>query len=190
LFDPQRDADLTYRFGQDLGVSAMIFMALVLWPLGEIDRARQVGKEMLARAVGSDHLLTQVYGHFQYAVLNVTARNPAETAHHAKAVADLAREHGMQLYRAYGGFLEPWARWYLGDRNNGVFEMRRGIAACLDQGNALYTQLFETVLAEAEAEAGESKRGSRASIMPLPRRSAPASAGMRPTPFAFAARYC
>jgi class 3 adenylate cyclase/predicted ATPase len=155
LFDPQRDADLAYRFGQDPIVSAMTFLAYVLWPLGEIDRAQQVAKEMLARAVASGHLLTQVYGRFQYAVLNVTIRNPAETARHANAIADLAREHGMQLYRAYGGFLDPWARWYLGDRNNGLFEMRRGIAACLDQGNALFTQLFETALAEAEAEAGE-----------------------------------
>jgi class 3 adenylate cyclase/predicted ATPase len=155
LFDPQRDADLTHRFGQDLGVSAMTFLAFVLWPLGETDRARRVGKEMLARAMASGHMLTLVYGHFQYAVLNVTSRNPAETAPHAKAIADLAREHGMQLYSAYGSFLEPWARWHLGDRNNGLFEMRRGIAACLDQGNAMYTQLFETALAEAEAEAGE-----------------------------------
>jgi predicted ATPase len=33
--------------------------------------------------------------------------------------------------------------------------MRRGIEACHDLGNALYTPLFETALAEAEAEAGE-----------------------------------
>jgi hypothetical protein len=37
MFDPQRDRDLTYRFGQDMGVSAMVFMALALWPLGETD---------------------------------------------------------------------------------------------------------------------------------------------------------
>src|SRR5580692_11250221 len=37
--DPQRDRDLIYRFGRDTGVSAMVFMALALWPLGETDRA-------------------------------------------------------------------------------------------------------------------------------------------------------
>src|SRR5262249_24739742 len=31
MFDPQRDRDLTYRFGQDVGVSAMVIMALALW---------------------------------------------------------------------------------------------------------------------------------------------------------------
>ena len=33
--------------------------------------------------------------------------------------------------------------------------MRRGIAACHDMGNAHFMTLFETALAEAEAEAGE-----------------------------------
>ena len=47
-FDPQRDRDLIYRFGRDMGVSAMVFMALALWPLGETDRACRIGEEMLA----------------------------------------------------------------------------------------------------------------------------------------------
>jgi hypothetical protein len=40
IFDPQRDRDLTYRFGQDTGVSTMVIMALALWPLGETNHAR------------------------------------------------------------------------------------------------------------------------------------------------------
>jgi predicted ATPase len=61
----------------------------------------------------------------------------------------------MPLYSAYGEFLKPWARWHLGDREGGLAAMRRGIAACHDMGNVLFTTLFETALAETEAEAGE-----------------------------------
>jgi len=67
----------------------------------------------------------------------------------------LAREHGMALYSAYGEFLQPWARWHLGDREGGLDAMRRGIAVCHDMGNFVYMTLLETALAEAEAEAGE-----------------------------------
>ena len=155
MFNPQRDRDLTYRFGQDMGVSAMVFMALALWPLGETDHARRIGEEMLTRAVASGHMLTTVFGHFQYAVLHVARRDAATTAPLAEAVVKLAREHGMPLYSAYGEFLHPWARWHLGDRDGGLAAMRRGIAACHDQGNVVFTTLFETALAEAEAEAGE-----------------------------------
>jgi predicted ATPase len=155
MFDPQRDRDLTYRFGQDMGVSVMAFIALARWALGETDQARRVSDEMLVRAVASGHMLTMVFAHFQYALLHVVRRDAAATAPLAEAVVKLAREHGMPLYSAYGEFLQPWARWHLGDREGGLAAMRRGIAACHDIGNALYTTLFETALAEAEAEAGE-----------------------------------
>jgi predicted ATPase len=155
MFDPQRDRDLTYRFGQDLGITTMVFLALALWPLGETDEARRIGEEMLARAVASGHMLTRVVGHFQYALLHVIRRDAAITAPLAKAMVKLAREYGMPLYDAYGEFLQPWARWHLGDREGCLAAMRRGIAACHDMGNAVYTTLFETALAEAEAEAGE-----------------------------------
>ena len=155
MFDPQRDHNLTYRFGRDTGVSAMVFMALALWPLGETDRACRIGEEMLARAVASSHMLTTVYGHFQCALLHVARRDAVTTAPLAEAVVKLAREHGMALYSAYGEFLQPWARWHLGDREGGLDAMRRGIAACHDMGNFVYMTLLETALAEAEAEAGE-----------------------------------
>jgi class 3 adenylate cyclase/predicted ATPase len=155
MFDPQRDRDLTYRFGQDMGVSVMAFIALARWTLGETDQARRVNEEMLARAVASGHMLTTVFAHFQYALFHVVRRDAAATAPLAEAVVKLAREHGMPLYSAYGEFLQPWARWHLGDREGGLAAMRRGIAACHNIGNALFTTLFETALAEAEAEAGE-----------------------------------
>ena len=149
MFDPQRDHNLTYRFGRDTGVSAMVFMALALWPLGETDRACRIGEEMLARAVASSQVLTTVYGHFQCALLHVARRDAVTTAPLAEAVVKLAREHGMALYSAYGAFLQPWARWHLGDREGGLDAMRRGIAACHDMGNLVYMTLLETALAEA-----------------------------------------
>jgi class 3 adenylate cyclase/predicted ATPase len=155
MFDPVRDRDQSYRFGRDVGVSAMVFSALALWPLGETDEARRIGEEMLARAVASGHMLTTVYGHFQYALLHVARRDATATLPLAEAVVKLAREHGMPLYTAYGEFLHPRARWYLGERQGGLAAMRGGIAACHQMGNHLYMTLFETALAEAEAQAGE-----------------------------------
>jgi class 3 adenylate cyclase/tetratricopeptide (TPR) repeat protein len=39
LFEPGRDDDLAFRFGHDAGVSAMFYLALVLWPVGDVERA-------------------------------------------------------------------------------------------------------------------------------------------------------
>ena len=38
IYNRERDRELAFRFGQDYGITAMSFLALVLWPLGEIDR--------------------------------------------------------------------------------------------------------------------------------------------------------
>ena len=39
LFQPARDDDLAFRFGQDAGVTAMLWLAFTLWPLGDVGRA-------------------------------------------------------------------------------------------------------------------------------------------------------
>ena len=114
MFDPQRDHDLTYRFGRDMGVSAMVFMALTLWPLGETEQARRIGEEALARAAASGHMLTTVYGHFQYALLHVARRDAATTAPLAEAVREVGARtwHGalQRLWRvpAAVGAVASW----------------------------------------------------------------------------------
>ena len=39
LFQPGRDDDLAFRFGRDPGVAAMDYLALTLWPIGDVRRA-------------------------------------------------------------------------------------------------------------------------------------------------------
>ena len=67
----------------------------------------------------------------------------------------LSANYGLWVGHLSRGEVGPWARWHLGDREGGLDAMRRGIAACHDMGNVLFTTLFETALAETEAEAGE-----------------------------------
>ena len=62
IFDPQRDRDLAYRFGHDVGVAEMAYLAMVRWLLGEIDSANRLAAEMVTRAVRTGHVPTVVYG--------------------------------------------------------------------------------------------------------------------------------
>jgi tetratricopeptide (TPR) repeat protein len=45
VLDSERDRDLAFRFGQDQVAAALIYLALVLWPLGEVGRARQFANQ-------------------------------------------------------------------------------------------------------------------------------------------------
>src|SRR5271157_521306 len=52
LFQPGRDDEMAFRFGPDPGVSAMAYLAFVLWPLGEVDQAVSLIERMRARIAG------------------------------------------------------------------------------------------------------------------------------------------
>ena len=64
LYGPERDRELAYRFAQDIGVAAKIYLSLVLWVLGEPDRARSVMNEALVLAGETKHVPTLVYAHY------------------------------------------------------------------------------------------------------------------------------
>ena len=155
IFDPERDSDLAFRFAQDLGVSITAYLALVLWPLGEVDRAREVAEEMVARATKIGHVGTAVYGNFHFAMFEMMRRNPAGAAPHIEALIDLAHTHAMPTWTAYCRFLRPWSRRHLDGPDGGLSEMRAGIAACREQGMGNFIPFIATALAEAEVEAGE-----------------------------------
>jgi len=59
------------------------------------------------------------------------------------------------MFAAYGAFFESWSRVQSVDHEIGLADMRAAIAACRKRGIGLNVPLFTTVLAEAEAQAGE-----------------------------------
>ena len=155
IFNPQRDRDLAYRFGHDVGVAEMAYLAMVRWLLGETDHAHRLAAEMVTRAIQAGHVPTVVYGHMHKAIFELMRRNPSGAAPHVEVFVDLARQHAMPNWLAYGRFFEPWARWHMASRDGSLSDMRRAIVALREQGVALYTIALETVLAEVEAEEGQ-----------------------------------
>ena len=51
LFQPGRDDDLAFRFGHDPGVAAMLYLALALWPLGDVERAISLDRDACRRGI-------------------------------------------------------------------------------------------------------------------------------------------
>ncbi len=155
MFDPERDADLVIRFAQDVGVAIMAYLALALWPLGEVDRARKIAEEMMARATQIGHVGSIVYGHSHVAALELMRQNLVAAGRNSETLVELARAHEIPMFATYGTFYRSWSRVPSVDREIGLADMRAAIAACRKLGIGLNVPLFETALAEAEAEAGE-----------------------------------
>ena len=76
LFQPGRDDDLAFRFGHDAGVAAMLYLALTLWPLGDIGRAVSLVGDAEARIAGLAHVGTRALGRIARGHVRTHARRP------------------------------------------------------------------------------------------------------------------
>ncbi len=157
IFDPERDRDLAFRFGQDVGVSAMVYLAIVLWPLGEVDRARELADMTATRIAALGHLATSTYGLMHSVMFEIIGRNVDRAAPLAQALSRVAHEHGIALWVAFGVFLEAWVELRSGSPEMGLLNMRRAAALLQHDGVGAFQPLVMTALAEAEARNGETE---------------------------------
>jgi DNA-binding winged helix-turn-helix (wHTH) protein/tetratricopeptide (TPR) repeat protein len=120
-------SDHLFRFGQDVEAHIVIWLALVLWPLGEPDRARRFAQDVIARAAAqSGPVPTTVYVHQHKLNLEMIRRDAARAADHAETVIRLCRQHGLTASRSYAGIHLLWTRWRLGEARD-VDAMRNAI---------------------------------------------------------------
>ena len=157
IFDPERDRDLAFRFGQDVGVSAMVYLAIVLWPLGEIDRARKLADATVKRIAELGHLATSTMGLMHSVMFEVIGRNVDRAAPLVKKLSGFAHEHGIAFWIAFGAFLEAWVELRFGSPETGLLNMRRAAALLQEDGVGAFQPLVRTALAEAEARNGETE---------------------------------
>ena len=73
----------------------------------------------------------------------------------ARAVLDLASEHAMPIWEAFGRFLHSWANWAVGDRQIELAEMRKGIERLRELGQRFHLPYLRGLLAKAQADEGK-----------------------------------
>jgi predicted ATPase len=158
LFQPGRDDDLAFRFGQDAGVAAMCYLALASWPLGNVRRAVSLIDETHGRLAGVAHIGTHPYAKLHAATFELMRGDRARAAENGSEAARLAREHDLPLWRAYGAFFEGLATAERGALGEGLNDMRRSAESLRQQDLLNFDGLFKIALAEAEARAGDRNR--------------------------------
>ena len=88
----------------DPGVAAMAYLAIALWPLGEVDRAISLIDRMQTRIADLTHVGTLAAGKLYAALFELMRGDRARAAPNAFELARLAREHDLPMCRAFGGF--------------------------------------------------------------------------------------
>jgi class 3 adenylate cyclase/predicted ATPase len=153
-YDIELHSPLAFRYGVDTRVSCMVYLALTLWPLGEIARARLLADESLAVAPTTGHIATIAYALAHVCYLDLLCRDAGRLLPHAESLVGLSREHGLRMWLALGTFELGHAHFCTGEVDAGETEMRDGIGMCREQGLSMELQLFESTYAEVQAKRG------------------------------------
>lgn len=105
--DEHRDSAL--RYGQDIGVSALVILSWALWHRGYPDQSARAADRALAysRELGHAHTLSYA---FEFAGKAAVFARDVATAHtRSNDCVTLASERGFPVWAAFGQILQGWA---------------------------------------------------------------------------------
>jgi tetratricopeptide (TPR) repeat protein len=152
LYDAQPYHDPAFRYGIDLKVWCLSYLAWPLWLQGHLDQALERSREALALARELAHPLSLAVAQDYAAWLYQLCHLPAAAQEHAEAAIALAREHGFPQYEALGLLFRGWALAEQGQRTEGDAVLRQGMAAQLAAGAIVIQPYSFAMLAEANKE--------------------------------------
>jgi TolB-like protein len=154
LYEPDEHRELAFRYGQDVGATALCYLAWALWHNGFLAEAALTADRAIRHARGFGHSHTLVYTLWHAATVSVLARDAVRVAALADEVVAISDEHGFAMWLAYGNVFAGWAAARRGEVAAGIGRMRAGIAAAAATGARLFEPLFLGLLAEGLALGG------------------------------------
>jgi len=154
LYRPEEHETLAFRFGADIGITAMCVRAWALWHRGFPDQAKKVLDEGVQTARRSVHRHTLAYALIYAGLTAISARWTTKGASAASELVLLTEEHGFALFLGYGLILQGGAMAQSGQGTAAVERIRDGIAAMQATGARRVESMVLGLLAEAVAATG------------------------------------
>ena len=150
----ERDAETLFRFGNDTQVSAMNFLALTEWHLGELEHARQLVDRSTRRAAELGHVQAIASALFFKAVLESRRDDFSSTRLAVEPLLALTEEHNLKTYADVGQVYANWARGRQVDPESWALGLRQALESYVGLGNKSGGPSFYGMLAELEAMIG------------------------------------
>jgi len=160
-YDPQQHRSHALQYGQDPAVVCYTYVAFTQWLLGSASQALRSSDEAIALAHSLAHAHSLVFALAFTAVLYQYRGEAARTHEHAEEILVLATDYGFAMFTAMGALLRSWAVAAQGRLQDGIAQMRQGLAAWGATGAALWQPYWLTLLAEICGKTGQVKEGLR-----------------------------
>ena len=159
LYDPQQHSSHAFLYGQDPGVLCRAYVAFALWHLGYADQALKRIQEALILAQELSHPYSLAFALFIAAWVHQYRREGRAAQERADAMMVLCSEQGFPFWLAEGTILRGWALAEQEQREEGIAQMRQGLAAHRTTGVKLAQPHFLALLTEAYAKEGQTAEG-------------------------------
>jgi predicted ATPase len=159
LYDPQQHRSHVFLYGVDPGVFGLSYAAWVLWSLGYPDQARKRSHEALTLAQELSYPYSLASALVFAAGFHVFRREGRLTQERAEAVVTLSVEQGFSSWLAWGTILRGWALAEQGQGEEGIVQMRQGLAAIRATGAEYMRTHFLALLTEAYGKVGQAEEG-------------------------------
>ena len=158
LYDPQQQRSYAL-YGIDLGVGGRGNVAFVLWLLGYPDQALERMHDAFALAQEFSHLQSVAFALSYAAMLHQLRREGHAAQERAEATVALSTEQRFPMYLGWGTILQGWVLAEEGQGEQGIAQIRQGLAAYQAMGGGAFRPYFLALLAEAYGKAGQTEEG-------------------------------
>ncbi|MEW6127834.1 MAG: AAA family ATPase [Acidobacteriota bacterium] len=161
LYDPVRHLEDVFLYAQNPGVVMRCHAAWVLWFLGRSDQAvAQIHEALaLARGLSEPHGLAHTW--FFAAILHQLRREARLAEGCAEAAITVTSEHGLVMYHAHAMIARGWALVEQGQLEEGIEQIRQGIADHQATGTEVMRPHYLALLVEALMKSGQVEEGLR-----------------------------
>jgi class 3 adenylate cyclase/predicted ATPase len=159
LYDPQQHRTQAFGYGLDPGMVCLSFWALALWYFGYAEQALTKSREALTLVQDLAHPSSLAFALNFAARLHQFRREGRAAQERAEAAITISTQQGFQLWLAYGTTLRGWALVEQGQREEGLAQIRQGLADWQAGGAELWRPYYLALLAETYGQAGQTEDG-------------------------------
>ena len=162
LYEAQQHHALTMSPGGDAGMACLVYTAWILWLRGYPEQALERIRTALALAHQCQHPFCLAFALIWAAALSQCRREFQAVSMQAEASMTLAQQQEFPLLMAMGTVFQGWVLAEQGREDEGIEQIRRGIAAFRATGAELLRPHFLGLLAEVYGRSARTDKGLEA----------------------------
>jgi predicted ATPase len=159
LYDRHKHGALTAVYGEDPGISFLVYGAVTLWCLGYPEQALRSAQAARRLAKELSHPFNRARALYFGAFTHACCREERRTQELAEALMEVSDEQGFALLQQGGRILHGWSLAQQGRADEGIAQMRRGLAGWQATGALSHRPYQLALLAEVLAKQGHAQDG-------------------------------